>query len=379
MDAMISLQCSSAEKIAKELNSFLRNKGYSTWICIEMQGGVTYREEIVVNASGSKTMIALMNVRWAESKECRYEFNIALRSQLTKGLPHIIPIVLESFDFNTYPLITGVMANTNAIFYNPKDPNSTWGQVVDSLSSVLVNPTTPEVKLSTVASFGGDESFPENVADWQSEHVGAWFHSLNLPNSSKDIFLSNWVDGPMLLEMTIDEMKDSLQLSGLQAKRLTREINSLKSSSCSQSTEEIEEAAPNVGQFKSLKGFATGLWKGFFMYKGKSSRDDTSMDVTMVAGIVAGYGTDTVGDFHVQGTYSDDNLSITWDKSYIGKHVVYYNGTLKGNTITGEWHTSASWYGSFQLTFEKQQDELPALQLKSSAMTQRLKMKQGRQ
>lgn len=41
---------------------------------------LNFREEIVVNASGSKTLIALMNVRWAESKECRYEFNIGMFS-----------------------------------------------------------------------------------------------------------------------------------------------------------------------------------------------------------------------------------------------------------------------------------------------------------
>ena len=94
MDAMISLQCSSSETIAKELNASLRSKGFTTWICIEMDGGATYRYyieylymlfnvyfrvEIVVNAAGSKALIALMNTRWAESKECRYEFNIGMK------------------------------------------------------------------------------------------------------------------------------------------------------------------------------------------------------------------------------------------------------------------------------------------------------------
>lgn len=40
-------------------------------------------------------------------------------------------------------------------------------------------------------------------------------------------------------------------------------------------------------------GFATGIWEGFFEYD-SGRKGETSMDVTMIAGVVAGYGSDSV-------------------------------------------------------------------------------------
>ncbi len=45
------------------------------------------------------------------------------------------------------------------------------------------------------------------------------------------------------------------------------------------------------------------------------------MDVSMVANVIAGYGTDLAGDFLIQGIYSDTDLTINWDKQY-HKHLI---------------------------------------------------------
>jgi len=376
-DAMISLQCSSSETIARDLNQFLHSKGVTTWICVEMQGGTNYREEIVINAAGSKSLIALMNTKWAESKECRYEFNIALRTNLTKGFPAIIPIIVENFDWNAYPLLIGVMANTNAIFYNAKDPKATWEQVVSALASFGISPSassgaataseeqkqvvpsSPDVKTSS--------DLPANITEWNCKHVSQWLRSLDLQTAA-DAFLNNWVDGVILLEIRTADLVDSLKFTPLQAKRVMREINAMIDIHSMKNVSQTERTKQGIVQqekaneranidLRSNKGFRTGLWEGFYQYPISSGgkKDPTSMDVTMVAGVVAGYGSDLVGDFLIQGFYDDTSLSISWDKTYIGRHTILYEGKMDKQTIKGSWSfkNSAGSGGPFELTLKK--------------------------
>jgi hypothetical protein len=42
----------------------------------------------------------------------------------------------------------------------------------------------------------------------------------------------------------------------------------------------------------NVQGFETGMWVG--QWKNENQQGETAMDVTMVAGVVAGYGTDVV-------------------------------------------------------------------------------------
>jgi len=375
---MISLQCSSSESIARELNEFLHTKGLTTWICVEMQGGTNYREEIVINAAGSKAMVALMNTKWAESKECRYEFNIALRTNLTKGFPAIIPIIVENFDWNAYPLLIGVMANTNAIFYNPKNPKATWEQVVAALTSFGISgdasatpPTSPGPEQKQVVASSPDtkNDLPSNITEWTSKHVAQWLRTLDLP-SAAELFLSNWVDGAILLSIKTDDLVESLKLSPLQAKRLMREITTLIEIRSMKNVSAPDRAKQGIVAQKKIdavtkvdnrssQGFRTGLWEGTYTYPVSSggNSDPTHMDVTMVAGVIAGYGSDKVGDFLIQGFYDDKSLSIAWDKSYIGKHTILYEGKLENrDTIKGTWASKSSptFGGPFYLKFKPQ-------------------------
>lgn len=50
-------------------------------------------------------MVPFINLPWCNSKECEYEFKIALRNNLSsRGVPHILPILLErSSAYGEYP------------------------------------------------------------------------------------------------------------------------------------------------------------------------------------------------------------------------------------------------------------------------------------
>jgi hypothetical protein len=332
-----------------------------------------------MNASSSKTMVALMNIRWAESKECRYEFNIATRSLLTKGFPQIIPVILEQFDFNKYPLITGVMANTNAIFYNSKDPTETWNKVLAAVQT-SVQPYVPggSAVISVPTATTLPEQLPEKISEWTIKHVSQWVQSLNLPGSPKDAFEINWVDGQTLLELTIQDMQESLKFTNLQAKRMLREITEYKNrppttplpaATTRTKAQKLSGAMLRMGGsvtsamvgavpaklniLKSKSGFLTGVWEGWYDYDSNNTRDKVFMDVTMIGSIISGYGTDQVGDFLVQGSYDDEQLTCCWDKAYIGAHTVYYTGKLEGGkTIKGKWNIPGSVSGKFEMTYK---------------------------
>jgi len=356
---MISLQCASSEAIAQSLNQYLRAHGYSTWICVEMKAGVTYREEIVVNASSSKAFIALMNIKWAESKECRYEFNIATRSSLTKGIPNLIPIVLEQFDWNAYPLLIGLMANTNAIFYDAKHPNLSWEKVVASLkehgvhgASNVANPAKSKASAEAVPiSPDTKEDLPEDIETWNIRHVAQWVQSLDF-KPPKEPFVDNWVNGAILLEISEKDMVESLKFTPLQAKRLMKEVISLIKSSNAKKDGDEHQVSLTPTQH-SKKGFRTGSWTGWYESGKPPKRDPTSMDITMVAGLIAGYGTDKVGDFLIQGVYDDDQETFKYDKTYIGAHCIIYEGKIIAGVLQGRWSSKsqASWNGPFMLQY----------------------------
>jgi len=304
---------------------------------MEMGAGVQFREEIVVHASGSKAFIALLNENWAESKECRYEFNIATRSNLSKGFPVIIPVVLKQFDWNKYPLLLGTMANTNALFYEESQPSKTWEQVKAALISngITANPNKKEVVEIPKEIVS---ELPKDVSAWTMTHVNAWLKSLPLPGLQEP-FAKNWVDGTALLELTELDLVESLGFTKVQARRLNRELINVKTKH-------------KKGELVDLKsGFKTGLWIGYYHYSTTDGRGkgETSMDVTMTGGVVAGYGTDSVGDFLIQGMYNETTKEIRWDKQYVGAHLIRYQGKLKTDKIAGDWSYSDGTHGG---TFE---------------------------
>lgn len=54
--------------------------GISTWMCTDIEGGDTYREEIIANVRDAKVFLIFLNEKWAQSQECTFEYNYAMVS-----------------------------------------------------------------------------------------------------------------------------------------------------------------------------------------------------------------------------------------------------------------------------------------------------------
>lgn len=138
-DVMISINVKTMGSQAGKLKQFLQSKGLSTWLCTDLQTGSNFRNEIVVAATASKVFMPLINEEWAKSKECAWEAQIALRNELTVNKPVMVPIIAEEFDFRKYPIVFGIMANTNAIFLtDPSKNQQTFPKLISSLAEAGV-------------------------------------------------------------------------------------------------------------------------------------------------------------------------------------------------------------------------------------------------
>jgi hypothetical protein len=93
--------------------------------------------------------------------------------------------------------------------------------------------------------------------------------------------------------------------------------------------------------------FRSGEWVGWYKYP-DGKQTNTSAVIFFFPGHVAGYGNDEVGDFYINGAISGTHL--TWDKQYVGKHLVKYDGNLANGSITGKWDIPGSWGGPFQMS-----------------------------
>jgi len=72
-----------------------------------------------------------MNAPWCRSKECDYEFNIAIRTKFVEGKPYILPLLLEDFPFyKQFPIVNGVLCSTNGLPIKEADLNdATWSKI----------------------------------------------------------------------------------------------------------------------------------------------------------------------------------------------------------------------------------------------------------
>lgn len=104
----------------------------------------------------------------------------------------------------------------------------------------------------------------------------------------------------------------------------------------------------------SVGGFQSGLWTGYYDYK-NGVREPTMFDVTMVSCLVSGSGADVAGPFVIKGAYDSNALTINWQKTYTGKHTVFYKGKLDStNTIKGTWEIGQQYMGgTFVLQLSK--------------------------
>eukprot|EP00052_Salpingoeca_macrocollata_P000730 m.21973 g.21973 ORF g.21973 m.21973 type:complete len:426 (-) comp10815_c0_seq1:40-1317(-) len=127
-DAMISLNVRTMDASAKLIQAFLESHGIRTWICTDMKAGDDFREAIVKAVKSCKFFIPLINAEWASSGECKDEYHLAKRLNLTSHesrrtcegearLPALLPIAFLNLVFEAHPHVELLAANTNFLVH----------------------------------------------------------------------------------------------------------------------------------------------------------------------------------------------------------------------------------------------------------------------
>jgi len=83
--------------------------------------------------------------------------------------------------------------------------------------------------------------------------------------------------------------------------------------------------------------FPSGQWVGFYTYSTKSRKYLMDLQLEFSKGVIHGEGADGVGFFVIAGHYSEKDRECNWDKTYVGRHTVAYQGFREGKGIWGTW------------------------------------------
>lgn len=136
-DVMISLNCRTMLAKAQRFRSFLEAHGLKVWLCVNMIGGVDFRDEIIAAVDACEVFLPLINEAWCESKECKYEFNYGFRKNLTSEaqIPAILPICFPDLQWNKHAHVRALLANTNAIVYNEEGEEECLSRLVEALKA----------------------------------------------------------------------------------------------------------------------------------------------------------------------------------------------------------------------------------------------------
>jgi hypothetical protein len=147
-DVFISLQVGSMKPSALILKKALEDIGLKVWICVEMVGGDDFRDEIVRGLKSSKVFLPLINQAWALSGECKDEFNLAKRLNLTsheKGLtqrnqermPIIIPIAFSDLLWDDHPHVELLAASVNFIVHPTENLLTGTDETIKSMTQTM--------------------------------------------------------------------------------------------------------------------------------------------------------------------------------------------------------------------------------------------------
>jgi hypothetical protein len=94
-------------------------------------------------------------------------------------------------------------------------------------------------------------------------------------------------------------------------------------------------------------------WKGYYVQCAtEHPMEFTNLQIDAnPGGSVKGSGSDTVGTFDIDGSFSHSEPVCRFVKQYRGKHAIYYQGTYTNGTIEGFWGIKAGDQdGKFRLT-----------------------------
>lgn len=72
--------------------------GISTWMCTDIDGGDSFREEILANVRDAKVFLIFLNEKWAKSQECTFECNYAMvRYTFSTIVAHLKKFIVMKF------------------------------------------------------------------------------------------------------------------------------------------------------------------------------------------------------------------------------------------------------------------------------------------
>ena len=95
--------------------------------------------------------------------------------------------------------------------------------------------------------------------------------------------------------------------------------------------------------------FVSGPWLGFFTYASGPTKRRMELALRFGSGRIVGEGNDGIGAFVIRGSYSVRTGECQWNKGYLGKHSVHYDGMLVGKVIQGHWQIDNKWTGGFRI------------------------------
>lgn len=98
------------------------------------------------------------------------------------------------------------------------------------------------------------------------------------------------------------------------------------------------------GTFNIMPGWQR--WRGGF-FQGGDHNEMVIDEMYIGSGGVKGRGRDAVGAFYCQGYTNGDQVSFA--KTYVGAHTVFYNGQWQGKNVVGRWQIPGNCDGTFRL------------------------------
>jgi hypothetical protein len=101
----------------------------------------------------------------------------------------------------------------------------------------------------------------------------------------------------------------------------------------------------NDANLETDSRFPSGPWAGFFLQKELPGRHYMELSLTFRQGTMTGEGRDRVGQFIIRGHYTIEDGKCWWNKRYVGKHDVFYQGYNEGKGIWGTWEIPADSFG----------------------------------
>jgi hypothetical protein len=86
-----------------------------------------------------------------------------------------------------------------------------------------------------------------------------------------------------------------------------------------------------------MHDFPSGQWVGFYTYDSHNGRFLMDLVLEFKGGRIFGEGADDIGDFIIDGYFSQSDGECSWTKTYVARHSVQYRGFREKKGIWGTW------------------------------------------